>query len=422
MKSSPPGRLDAKLIRVHKRAPVPYKPFPVVDPKTGKAVKPDTLLTLPHGKKIKAGEYYAQLNQLEKKFNALGYSLRGAGKRVLLQDSKVSKSRLDAQAKKIAAKHRHFDAQAMKAPPRLNAVAAAHRAALKRAPSRAALAAARDAGAKTDHELQTVNFVQGDNNTASAYLTGQLEASASLSAVDVKGEAHAGVYLVKNKIEVLTATAALHAGDGSDGTAQFTVSVLGQSVYNVNDPVKTTWKKDDQKSCTVDQSVPFTFTIAGIPVSVKVGARGSVGASYSMNVSALPPRATAQVVPTTQVDAYAQAGLDAKVAEAGAEVKLQLIHLTLTFHAEVGVEGDKGGTDLHLLVHGEDDITLLAGNLSFYIRVLAWRYDHAFFSWDGFKKQGVLFNVERRTPVPKAAAKDAAPPAKAPAKKPGKPR
>jgi hypothetical protein len=49
------------------------------------------------------------------------------------------------------------------------------------------------------------------------------------------------------------------------------------------------------------------------------------------------------------------------------------------------------------------------------------RFDHTFFTWTGFTKQGTLFSVNRSTPLPKAPTKAAAPaPAKAPAKGPAK--
>src|SRR5437763_167679 len=54
-------KFDHSHVRYVKRAALAHKAFKVADPKTGKEVKHDTMLTLPSGKKVRAGEYYAEL-------------------------------------------------------------------------------------------------------------------------------------------------------------------------------------------------------------------------------------------------------------------------------------------------------------------------------------------------------------------------
>jgi hypothetical protein len=448
-KAASPGSLPAALIQTHKKAPVPHKPFAVVDPQSGKQVKPETMLTLPNGKKVKAGDYYAKLNQLEKQFNGLGHSLRDTAQRVLLQETKIDKGNLEKQGRAVAAKHQAFDPRTMRKPTPLTALAAAHQAAVKKAPPPAALRAAAAGGGKKDHELKSFNFSVGDNKTAAAYLTGQMEVNVAQDAADLKGEAHAGVGLVNQKLELLTATVQAHVGGGTDANANLDVSVLGESLFHVNQAVKTTWNHHDQKTKTVEQSASFSFSLGGIPVSAKVGARGSVGVEFSVAVTALPPLASAEVKPQASVDAYAQAGLDIVIASAGVEASLQLLHVSLTLGTEVGVKTDNQGPYLSLFVHAEDDITLLNGSLSFYLEIYVpsildptkegphkdppgrgnagqsrpqpgigrsvldafftkKRYDFSFFNWTGLKKQGTLFNVPRKTPLPKVAAKSPA--------------
>src|SRR4030095_7540163 len=57
--------IPANTIEIRKQAPLSYKPFPIVEPGTGQPIPPDTILTLPDGKKVKAEEYYAELNKIE---------------------------------------------------------------------------------------------------------------------------------------------------------------------------------------------------------------------------------------------------------------------------------------------------------------------------------------------------------------------
>src|SRR4051794_10545124 len=68
-KDLPKVQIDHKDFKHHKRDPIAHKPIEMHDPKTGKAVKADDTITLPDGKKVKAGPYFTQINALEKKFN-----------------------------------------------------------------------------------------------------------------------------------------------------------------------------------------------------------------------------------------------------------------------------------------------------------------------------------------------------------------
>jgi hypothetical protein len=160
--------------------------------------------------------------------------------------------------------------------------------------------------------------------------------------------------------------------------------------------------------------VGISFTIGPIPLSVKVGARGSVGVNFFFGLNSQPAFVTAQVIPNASVDAYAQAGIDIKIASAGVAVSLKLLHLTLTLGTQAGVQSDSKGSSQLLFVHGDSDLSLLDGNLAFFVEVYVpafklppWEkkhFDHPFFNWTGFKKKGVLFNVEKHTPLSDAKA------------------
>jgi hypothetical protein len=278
------------------------------------------------------------------------------------------------------------------------------------------LAAAEGGNANGDHEHQTFDFHPGDDKIASVFLNGQWDLNISPAAVDLNGEAHAGAFLVNQRIEMLGATVAVHGGAGAGGSAKFTVSVLGKVVHNLNEPFKGTFQKGDQVSQTVEHSVPFTFFLGPIPISIKVGARGGVGVGYFLGVNTQPLLATAQVIPNAQVDAFAQAGIDIKIASVGVKGELQLLRFSVTLGAEAGVQG----SDLHLFVHGENNLTLLAGKLSFVAEVFvpAFKlppfekksFEHKFFEFAGINvKLGSLFNVDRHKPLAKAAARAPAP-------------
>lgn len=57
------------------RNPVAFTPFEMLDPNTGKPISADTIIEV-NGVKMRAGDYYRQLNEMERWLNERGYSLR----------------------------------------------------------------------------------------------------------------------------------------------------------------------------------------------------------------------------------------------------------------------------------------------------------------------------------------------------------
>ena len=109
----PPARFDQNQVTVNKRAPVPFTPFELMDPATRQKVSPDTIITLPSGKKVKAGDYYTELNRLEQRLNQLGYSFRDQPNRapterrrvIKLQENRIDPVLFKQQADAIVRDH-----------------------------------------------------------------------------------------------------------------------------------------------------------------------------------------------------------------------------------------------------------------------------------------------------------------------------
>lgn len=57
------------------RTPVQFTPFEMVDPNTGRPVRPDDMISI-GSLRMRAGDYYRQLNEMERWLNERGYSLR----------------------------------------------------------------------------------------------------------------------------------------------------------------------------------------------------------------------------------------------------------------------------------------------------------------------------------------------------------
>lgn len=91
--------LKAGLVVTHSRAAIPFKPFPMVDPRTNKPIAPTAIIALPNGKHPTAKEYYTELNQYEEWLSAHGYSLHTTpkGARIALQEIAVDRGMLQRQ-------------------------------------------------------------------------------------------------------------------------------------------------------------------------------------------------------------------------------------------------------------------------------------------------------------------------------------
>ena len=95
---------DPRLHTIKKRTPVAYKPFELLDPRDAtKHIDAKTVLTLPNGHKMTAGDYYAQLNKFEAQLAPQGYSLRDPGdKPQVLSDPVIRQSQLRQQGQAIS--------------------------------------------------------------------------------------------------------------------------------------------------------------------------------------------------------------------------------------------------------------------------------------------------------------------------------
>lgn len=84
-------------INILKREPIEFKPFEMIEPGTGKPVAADAELTLPDSQKVRAGDYYSMLNRTERELCALGHTLRGPEKTIVLQKTTLPPDLLQKQ-------------------------------------------------------------------------------------------------------------------------------------------------------------------------------------------------------------------------------------------------------------------------------------------------------------------------------------
>jgi hypothetical protein len=180
---------------------------------------------------------------------------------------------------------------------------------------------------------------------------------------------------------------------------------MGQSVYNLNQSATTSWSKSDQLSKTFDYSTKFRFMLGPIPISVQLGAQGSVGVRYFVGLS--PIKASAQVIPTVNARVYAQAGIDIVVASAGVGGQLRLIDLSIRIGADLTLRQNGSGLAIDEHFYAQNELTMLSGSLYVYAEVYVPRfgippwtkkhYEWDLWKWKGLQVKGYLFNVHRTT-------------------------
>ncbi|MFH1810525.1 MAG: beta-propeller fold lactonase family protein, partial [Pseudomonadota bacterium] len=135
-----------------------------------------------------------------------------------------------------------------------------------------------------------------------------------------------------------------------------------------------------------------TILVAGIPLVIRGGVNGSVGANIDLQADADACSSTDQGLrlgivgrfePFARADAYASVALDVVLAEAGIRTDLNLVTLSLPFTTDLLVE--LGSDEARLVVGSDLDATLglLDGRVSAYVEILGEDYVRRIFGWSG---------------------------------------
>lgn len=119
----PPTKINPQVIRANARAPIAFKQLEMVNPRTGKPVTGNTMLTLDDGRTINAAKYYEQMNKLEQGLNKFGYSFRDQQKEVVIGEAFMDKAKTLSQIKSM-----RFTTPNPKAAAQLEVIAQNHRA------------------------------------------------------------------------------------------------------------------------------------------------------------------------------------------------------------------------------------------------------------------------------------------------------
>jgi hypothetical protein len=440
-------QVDKSVIQLKKQKPTQFRAFEVKDPQTGKPIPASQILTLPNGKKVKAGEYYAQLNKLEREFNQIGYSLRQPAEEITIQSSTINKEELQKQQQLLQKTpekiDRSIDIQKQLEPsevlrsiqkgpikeinPRLPGeiinpnqpqldikpqipqidpqINPDINPQLKQAKSNFKLAQAAN-GSRT--YTRSWNKQVGRRSTFAAYLRGKLELKGSRTYTRASAEGSTGGYAFNRNFELARGTATVYAPVSGRGSVNAGLYVARQRVYNFQTGFANRFSKGDSFSRSLDFGVAnIRFFVGPIPMKARFGVRGRAGFRYNMAASGASRLAYARLNPFVDSRAYGQGGADIVVGGAGVGANLLLLKNNLNAYALARV-GFASGNRAYLQTYYSvyNDMEALSGKAYAYAYVYVprfgippWRkkqWNWNIFDWTGFKQRGYLLRNSNR--------------------------
>ncbi|MEO1373015.1 MAG: hypothetical protein AAFW70_01555 [Cyanobacteria bacterium J06635_10] len=432
----PTTKIDRSQIEVLKKEPIKFRAFEMKDPKTGKAISPDKILELPNGKKVTAKEYYAELNQLEREFNQIGYSLREPGEKTTIQRSKIDKEQLQEQQESLKATPKEIDPEIQKKlePSEVLKTIKENPREIKQIDSEKTISDGPDEiqrrlkSAKINSKLipnlgqtklaqvssntgtytRNWNKEVGNRNTFAAYLRGELKLEGTNTYTRASAEGKAGSYVFNNNVELARATANLYAPVSGNGNVNANLYLVGQNVYNFQRQFSTNFYRGDSFSRSLDiEAANVQFWVGPIRMSAKLGVEGKASFRYTLAASGGSRYAYAQLNPFVYTRAYGQADVDIIVGGGGLGVRLLLLkdNLDARAFARVGfASGNRAYLQTYYSIY--NDMEALRGNVYAYaytyvprFGIPPWRrrdWNWNIFNWKGFRQRGYLLRGNNR--------------------------
>lgn len=460
-------RIDFKssLFKVNKRAPLEYAEIPLLDPGKDKPTPlGDPKQVLPafdNGRALTAEDYYRELNLLEKDFNALGYSLdlrRDQAEEVVLQEipppagqngTKVKmdqaglararstrggfQSALGAKQARLAAimgpAAKSLERTAARAPEKIAAQQAqqATRARVEKTAKPSLEEALREAKLALKpppnpykKELNPAVVEKGDRDKFAIVLDATSRQEGSLEALRVVNGVGVRAYVFGHGLDLVSVTGTTFAPmSGGEMAAELAFMVLGNSIpgAGLSDvravPAASLSEtaalpsvgREANWSTSLDVGYGMSFMAGPIPLSVRVGARATVGLEYTLLAN--PVRVENEIRPYANADVYAQAGINLLIVEAGVECELNLMDTWLAVHGMLqrGASDGREYLDVEYFIHRYYSALSGGFNVYAYVYVPRWglppwtrkRYSSRICGWSGYSDDLWEPGVTKRT-------------------------
>ncbi len=420
-KKAPLTTISLSQVSIFKKTPKTFVAKGLLNPNTGKSTSADTNITFTvesEGKTVtrtmKASEYYAQVNANEQEFNKLGYSLYDdAATPVLLQTMSPDESKLNTQktnAPKSTGgkqskdqKTKRFGTSSLSIP-------------LTSVPTQTVQIKPGIIPVSVKHN-EHKKWEFGDEKSFQAYL----EVHANAEGV-FYGSEHSGDIVDKNhcsfhadgtlgaavlgaNFKILEANADFNCPENNGSlTAKANITVLGQSVWNLNEKAPTSWNRHDEFSKKASYGVPFRVPVGPISVKGEVGVTGTVGFRYDVSLSRSGLSATG--TPFANVTGYGEAGVDILVAGAGVGASITVCNAEVDLSNNMTIKWSGNKLNLQDDFSVDYDVHFLDGRMYCYAYVVVpnfsitnpfvkKRFEHNFFKWSGYQLSGNIVNLSK---------------------------
>ncbi|MSQ96431.1 MAG: hypothetical protein EXR98_18015 [Gemmataceae bacterium] len=375
-------------------APIKFKPFPLVDPKTGNPVKATDVIVLKNGSKVVAEKYYTHINKLEAELNLIGHSMRTMAQKTVLHEAIIPHELLKKHSDEIEKGHIKHDPDKHKVPPTIGSRQVKHDDAVKTGVD---VPRAVVASPKTYKYNKNWNYEMGKHSTFASFVHGDFTLEGNTAGITLKGDVNAGGYLMNHKMILLEGKGSIVTNpDGKNDRVLFNVTVMGATIYNL-DSKKPNFNVSKSFSKSVDYATAFSIQIGPIPITGKIGVRGT--ASVHVFFGLRPSHASLHIKPHLEVNAYAQAGVGIPFASVGVEGNLLFLRADMDLGAEVDLKFDaKARPYIEGHLYMQNSARFLAGSIGLYAHVdTPWPFDdvnihRALHSWPGYSVTGYAFN------------------------------
>ncbi len=454
-------QLNPNSVVVHKRPAMAFRAHSISefrDPKTGAPLTLDSRIAImktdAQGRRvpkidangnpvvISGKEYLDQINDLEKKFNAFGYSLRDKQTGpVKLQEHRMNvqkfqmqntdlrgtavakrakvnrtvpalipKLNLPSMKKNYEDRVRILSAgtpqsntgQTSQTPlgtPTANQIAQKQVAQIQQAMATQAQASlANLPGNYRQPYSDSWSKSMGDSDYFGALINADMTVDMANLYPNFKSNAGASVTIFGNNANLLSVIADAKAppqASNTPMTLNFELKVLGDDLLapvHKSGGVSISAEDNTSQGYTVDYDIPFT--LGPVPIVLTFGFTATVGVQSGIYVT--PLLVNAKVTPYVHTSAFASCAIDYYVASGGVRATLTLLNDDLDFGATVGLLPDKPNT-VEIVGYGNQRLNALSGNLIVFVEVDylvgSKEWDWTVFEWSGFKYEDILFMI-----------------------------
>jgi hypothetical protein len=425
------AQIKPGTIKINKLQPIQFKPFTIAElrhPKThptkaGLPIAPDEQITVTqkeNGKivatrKITGRQLLDEINKLEQKYNALGYSIRRpVTTPIVIKESIVKRDLLQRQLQNSKLKYRPL--VPVKAPKFAN-MQANYTQRLNQMPSivqnlNKIQPSLSETIPQPINQEKNYDDYWGDRDFFAAGLHGKIKFYADKDKIQASAEGKATAVVFNHEWTILSINGGSEAPTTkSDGQmhAYLKVTALGDDLFA---PIDRRGKAplpivEDDQNISVDESVKIPVVELGpFSINVTLGFHGQAGIRYGIYLN--PGNLQARFMPYLETSAYGQVGLNVWVLvsiEAGIGARLTLFNDYLTLSAIAGIGFDQPQPYFFYEYYAKNTIDALSGEIyayvtvDYYIDSTTWKWN--IFSWNGFHHDGyvigpVTYNVPIR--------------------------